>query len=377
MKIAQIAPPWITVPPQSYGGTENVLYDLIEAQVAMGHDVTLFAPGDAKTSAKLVSFIPKALREEDVPWCAHAKAYYHLHRSVEEAARGDFDMIHTHLSATGDLYLFPLTAPLTVPHVATLHSHFPFDHVQPWVGDADALYLKQWAAAVPVVCISKHARALAPAELRVAGTVYNGLSMKDYTSNARRHSEKLVWIGRFVPEKGPHVAIEAAKRTGRPLVLAGTVDDAVPEAVTYFQEMIEPHIDRKQIRYIGPVNLEQKIRLLSSAAGFLNPIDWEEPFGMVMVEAMALGCPVISFTRGAASELIVDGKSGFLVDDLDEMVKAIPRLASLDRHAVRQHVERHFSANAMAEQYMRVYQEIRNTFGGGKKKNANVTAPSA
>src|SRR5712692_2205407 len=157
LKIAHIAPPWITIPPKNYGGTEVVIYNLVEEQVAQGHDVTLFAPGDAKTSAKQISFFPRSLLEAGVPWQAHLKAYYHMHKAVEYVKEHDFDILHTHLSSSSDLYIFPLTAPLTTPHVTTLHSRFPFDRVQSWTGDADAFYM-EWAPNVPIVAISEAAR---------------------------------------------------------------------------------------------------------------------------------------------------------------------------------------------------------------------------
>src|SRR5205807_6229492 len=155
-------------------------------------------------------------------------------------------------------------------------------------------------------------------------------------------------------EKGAHLAIEVAKRAGVPIVLAGTIDRYRQDAMRYFHEEIEPQIDNEKVKYIGPVNMKQKVSLLSRARGFLNPIEWEEPFGMVMLEAMALGCPVISFTRGAASELVVDGETGFLVQDLDEMIQAIPRIDEIDREITRRHVERNFSAQRMAENYTQV-----------------------
>jgi glycosyltransferase involved in cell wall biosynthesis len=161
-----------------------------------------------------------------------------------------------------------------------------------------------------------------------------------------------------MPEKGPDLAIEAVRKADVPLILAGTIDQHLPESVAYFEEKIKPHIDEKQIKYIGPVNMRQKISLLSRARGFLNPIVWEEPFGMVMIEAMALGCPVISFPRGAAPEIVVHRKTGFLVHDVNEMVKFIPRIDGIDRDVAREHVEKNFSARAMAEKYIKVYKKV-------------------
>jgi glycosyltransferase involved in cell wall biosynthesis len=356
MKIAQIAPPWLRTPPDNYGGAEEIISTLVEEQVAQGHDVTLFAPGDAKTSAHLVSFIPTALREDHIPWAAHLKAFYHLFNAV--AAAKDFDIIHTHLSSGADLYIYPLTASLATPHVTTLHSHFPFDHIDGWTGNADDFYLRKWGADVPIVAISKHALREIPEHVNTVGIVYNGLPMRELEQQERQREDFLVWIGRFSPEKGPDVAIEAAKRANRSIVLGGTIDEGSAEKKNYFYEVIKPLIDDKRVRYVGPVDKTQKVELLNQAYGFLNPINWEEPFGMVMIEAMALGCPVISFTRGAASELIEHGKTGFLVQDLDEMVQTIPRLEQIDRSYTRQHVEQHFSARAMAQGYMQVYQKI-------------------
>ena len=167
-----------------------------------------------------------------------------------------------------------------------------------------------------------------------------------------------MWLGRFVPEKGPHLAIEAAKQAHVPLVLAGTIDRYLQASMSYFHEQIEPQFDNEQIKYVGPVNTKQKVRLLSRARGFLNPIEWEEPFGLVMVEAMALGCPVISFERGAASEIVVPGETGFLVHDLAEMVECIPHVDEIDREALHTHVEHHFSARIMAEEYGKVYEKV-------------------
>ena len=357
MKIAHIAPPWIAIPPKNYGGTEIVLYNLVEEQVAQGHDVTLFAPGDAKTSAKLISFFPKALLEEGIPWPAHLKAYYHLHKSIEYIKEHNFDIVHTHLSSSSDLYIFPLTAPLATPHVTTLHSRFPFDRVQTWTGKADELYM-EWADSVPMIAISESAREEVPHKLNFVGVVHHGLPMQQFTPTAKKRGDYFVWLGRFVADKGTHFAIQAAKEAGVKIVLAGTIDRHQQDSINYFQNMIKPHIDNEQVRYVGPVNMKEKIRLLSRARGFLNPIEWEEPFGMVMIEAMALGCPVISFARGAASELIIHRKTGFLVHDVHEMVRFIPRIDEIDRDATRAHVERNFSARVMAEKYVKIYKKV-------------------
>jgi glycosyltransferase involved in cell wall biosynthesis len=366
MKIAHIAPPWIALPPKDYGGTEIVLYNLIEEQVAQGHDVTLFAPADARTSARLISFFPRSLIASGVPWQGHLKAYYHLSKSVAYIKSHDFDIVHTHLSSSADMYLFPLMAHLATPHVMTLHSPFPFDRVQSWAGDADEYYM-EWASSVPMVAISEQVRAQRTPSLNIVDVVYHGVPMAHYQPTVKLPEQFFVWLGRFTPDKGPHLAIEAIKKAGGSLVLAGTVDQHQQESVTYFEQEIKPHLDQEQITYIGPVDMKQKVDLLSRARGLLNPIQWEEPFGMVMIEAMAVGCPVISFRRGAAPEIVVHQKSGFLVEGVDEMVQYIGRIDEIDRVAVRAHVEHHFTAHVMAEKYNRVYKKV---IASSREKNA-------
>lgn len=361
MNIAQIAPPWLAIPPKHYGDTENVIYHLVEELVSQGHNVTLFAPGDAKTSARHVSFFPRSLCESGIPWQADLKAYYHLHQAVEQASNGDFDIVHTHLSTTADMYIFPLMASLTIAHVTTLHSHFPFDRSanSDWVGDADHYFMK-WAAKTPMIAISESARtqALAQFPLNFAGVVHYGVPLHVYRSLRGPHENFFVWSGRFVPEKGAHRAIQAAKQANVPLILAGIVDHHIKEARDYFRKEIEPHLDGTRIRYIGPVTTSQKIKLFNRARGCLNPIAWEEPFSMVMIEALALGCPVIAFPCGAACEIILHEETGFLVNTVDEMARAIPHIDEIDRQALCLYVDRHFSAHAMARNYLRVYTNV-------------------
>lgn len=357
MKIAHIAPPWLALPPQNYGGTEIVLYHLIEEQVAQGHDVTVFAPEDARTSARLVSFYPRSLIASGVPWYGHLKAYYHLAKAVDYIKQHDFEIVHTHLSSSADMYLFPLLAHLTTPHVTTLHSCFPFDRVQTWIGDADE-YFMEWAPTIPMVAISEHARLCARPELNIIGIVHHGLPATQFCRPLRPAEEFFVWLGRFVPDKGPHFAIEAAKKAGVPLILAGTIDQHIHESVRYFKQEIEPHLDGQQIKYIGPVDMKQKIDLLSRARGLLNPIQWDEPFGMVMIEAMAAGCPIIAFARGAAPEIVSHRVNGFLVKTVDEMVSSIEQIDELDREVVQAHASLHFTVQAMASKYSKVYQTL-------------------
>jgi glycosyltransferase involved in cell wall biosynthesis len=359
LRIAQIAPPWIAIPPKQYGGSENVIYHLVEEQVAQGHDVTLIAPGDAKTSAKLVSFYPKSLLKSGVPWTMHLKAFYHLQKAVDYIKEQRFDIVHTHLSSSSDMYLFPLTAHLGTPHVTTLHSVFPFDRDarSNRTGDADSFYM-EWAPFLPMVAISESARQNVPYPLNFVGVVHHGLYLQDFQPVKRRRGENFVWLGRFMPEKGAHLAIEAAKQAQVPLVLAGVIDRHSKISMDYFEQVIKPQIGKDQITYMGPVNMRQKNNLFGRARGFLNPIEWEEPFGMVMIESMAMGCPVISFARGAASEIITNGETGFLVDSVDEMVSAIAMIDKIDREAVRTYIEQNFSSQAMAKNYVVIYKKV-------------------
>jgi glycosyltransferase involved in cell wall biosynthesis len=358
MKIAHIAPPWIAIPPKNYGGTEIVVYNLVEEQVAQGHDVTIFAPADARTSARLISFFDKSLQSEGVPWSAHLMPYYHMYRSIEYIKEHDFDIVHTHLSSSSDMYLFPLLSSLATPHVTTLHSRFPFDRVQNRTSRADDCYIEAWGPSIPMVAISESARAEVTYPLNFVGVIHHGLPMQDLVPLAKGPDNYFVWLGRFVRDKAPHLAIQAAKEAGVKLVLAGTIDRHLKDELKYFHEQVEQHFDHEQIKYIGPVNLKEKVRLLGRARGFLNPIEWEEPFGMVMIEAMGLGCPVISFARGAAPELIAHRKTGFLVRDVEEMVCFIPRIGEIDRRATREYVERNFSVRVMAKKYEKVYNKV-------------------
>ncbi len=359
LRIAQIAPPWIPIPPKQYGGTENVIYHLVEEQVAQGHEVTLFAPGDSRTSAYLVSFFPKSLLESGVPWSMHLKAFYHVQKSVDYIKEHKFDIVHTHLSSSSDMYLFPLTVHLGTPHIATLHSVFPFDRDarSNRTGDADSYYMG-WAPFLPVVAISESARQHVPHPLNFIGVVHHGLYMPDFKPVKRKLGQNFVWLGRFMPEKGAHLAIEAAKRARVPLVLAGVIDRHSKISMDYFEQEIKPQIGKDQISYIGPANMRQKNNLFGRSRGFLNPIEWEEPFGMVMIESMAMGCPVISFARGAAPEIVADGETGFLVNTVDEMVSAIEKIDEIDRTAVRRYVEQNFSSQVMANNYIEIYKKV-------------------
>ncbi|GER87126.1 glycosyl transferase [Dictyobacter vulcani] len=379
MKIAQVAPPWIAIPPQSYGSTENVIYHLVEELVELGHEVTLFAPADARTSAKQVSFIPRSLITEGVPWQANLKAYYHLHKSLEYISEHDFDIVHTHLSSSSDMYIFPLTSTLPTPHVSTLHGYFPFDRtLDNWTGDADG-YFMEWARYVPLVAISECARTqvsrLIPS-VTFAGTVHHGIQMQHYTANLEAcNDDAFIWLGRFTYEKGAHLAIEAARNAGVPLILAGIKEQQSRDAMEYYRHLVEPYIDGDRVRYLGPVTMQHKVTLLQQARALLNPIEWDEPFGIEMIEAMATGCPVISFARGAAPEIIAHGKTGFLANNMLEMTDYMHQVDRIDRQTVRAHAERSFAARVMAAKYLDIYSHVIATQMTGPQTPSRDTRP--
>ena len=246
------------------------------------------------------------------------------------------------------------------PRVMTLHSRFPFDRVQSWVGDADRFFL-EWMMSMPMVAISQSARAEVEYPLNFVDVIHHGVPMHHFKPSVSHPENYLAWLGRFTPEKGARFAIEVARTMNIPLVLAGTVDRHMPESVRYFEEVIKPQVDGTLIKYIGPVDLPAKVNLLSRARGLLNPIIWEEPFGMVMIEAMAVGCPVVSFARGAAPEIVTHKKSGYLVHDVQEMIACVRCLEQIDRRIVFNHAEQNFSARIMAEKYVRLYRRICTT----------------
>jgi glycosyltransferase involved in cell wall biosynthesis len=350
MKILQIAPPWVDVPPKGYGGTENVIYNLTESLVKMGHSVTLFATGKSKTSGKLRYVFKESLYNKKVDWVAALPSLVHYKEAFKLAP--DFDIVHLHLSSATDIMLLSFIDELTVPHVLTMHSLFPFDRFS----FVDEQFLQRYGRSANVIAISKAVKKLIPREVKPIGYVYNGINMKDFSFNDKP-KEYVTWLGKIKPIKGTHEAIEAAKSAGEKIVFAGVVDRYDKESSEYFEKKVKPLVDGDQVVYLGPADKKQKNEMLRNAKAFLNPICWEEPFGMVMAESMAAGTPVISYARGAAVELIKDGETGFLVENKREMIKALKKIGNIDRAMVRKHVEENFSAEAMAGGYVMQYEK--------------------
>lgn len=342
MRIAQISPLWERVPPPAYGGTEAVVHALTEGLVARGHEVVLFASGDSLTSAELRSVYPRSLRTASD--LADPSPYDWLHVASALADAHEFDIIHNH---AGELAM-AMARLVPVPMLTTMHCLITKDTKIIW--DNYGGYYNT---------ISQAARQTIPADVpstNFVGVVYNGIDVASYPFRAEKDGH-LLFLSRLAPEKGPHIAIEVARRLGTPLVLAGKVDRVDRE---YFQTMVEPLVDGERVRYVGEVRREDTKELFAAARALLLPIVWEEPFGLVMPEAMATGTPVIAFRRGAAPELIVDGETGFLVDegDVDGMVAAVRNLGHLDPRHCRQHVEDQFDVNRMVDGYIATYERV-------------------
>jgi glycosyltransferase involved in cell wall biosynthesis len=338
MRIAQVAPLALPIPPGRYGGTERVIYDLCEALGDRGHEVTLFASGDSETGARLVAAIPRSLWKEKAPFDPLAPAF-RMHEELFRRAE-DFDVIHTHT----DFFALPYARHSPTPVLTTLHGRLDIPHV------ADTLRLFQ---AAQLVAISDSQRSQAP-HANWAGTVHHGLPLDDYRFDAAG-GEGLLFLGRMTPEKAPHAAIEIAVDAGVPLILAGRVE---PANQRYFEREVKPRLAHSLVRYVGEVSDAEKHALLGRARALLFPIDWPEPFGLVMIEAMACGTPVIARPKGAAPEVVTDGVTGMLADTRLELVAAVQAVQRIDRAACRRHVETRFSVAAMTARYEAIYDDL-------------------
>src|SRR5688572_10463260 len=335
MKIAQISPLYEAVPPATYGGTERIVAYLTDALVEAGHDVTLFASADSVTKGKLVSCCPRALRTD--PACIDPVARHILQiQEVVERAH-EFDIVHFHV----DYLHFPMTSNQSFPHLTTLHGRLDIADLQP-------LYDK--FRRQPVVSIS-YAQRLPLPQAYWVGNVYHGLPTQLY-KQGKGNGGYLAFVGRISPEKGLDRAIEIAIRAGKPLKIAAKVDRADQ---LYFDTQIKHLLNNPLIEFIGEVGEVGKTALLEGAECLLFPIDWPEPFGIVMIEAMACGTPVLAFNRGSVSEVITDGVTGYIVKSTTEALEKLALIARLPRDAVRAHFEKRFSAGRMAQDYLRVY----------------------
>jgi glycosyltransferase involved in cell wall biosynthesis len=342
MRIAQVAPLTEAVPPRLYGGTERVVYWLTEELVALGHDVTLFASGDSRTSGKLEAAWPKALRLDGSVRDPNALHMLMLERVRRKCDDEEFDFLHFHL----DYYPFSLFARQPTPFLTTLHGRLDLPEHQP---------LFTTFPEIPLISISNAQRRPVP-QANFIRTIHHGLPESLLTPQPVKPSYLAV-LGRIAPEKGVDRAIRIAIRCGIPLKIAAKVDRADQE---YYDALIKPMIDHPLVEYIGEIGDHEKSDFLSGAVGLLVPIDWPEPFGLVMIEAMACGTPVIAYNRGSVPEIVEDGKTGFIVEDEISAVADVGRLAELDRGAIRKHFEVRFTARRMALDYLNTYQGMIN-----------------
>lgn len=360
MRIAQVAPLYESVPPKLYGGTERVVSYLTEELVRQGHDVTLFATGDSITRARLVPLRPQAIRLDKN--CVDQLAHHilMLERVFKDAA--EFDIIHFHV----DYLHFPLSRRHARPNVTTLHGRLDIPDLVPLYRE----YLE-----MPVVSISDSQRKPLP-WLNWQGTIYHGLPRDLYHFHPEP-GKYLAFLGRISPEKGVDRAIAIAKRAGVELRIAAKVDRVDEE---YFQREIRPLLDHPQVHFIGEIADSEKDDFLGNALALLAPINWEEPFGLVMIEAMACGTPVVAFGRGSVPEVLDEGASGCIVSDVDQAAQAVGRILRLSRRQCRQVFERRFTACRMAQDYVALYERLADG-GIGDEISAGsmawATTPSA
>jgi glycosyltransferase involved in cell wall biosynthesis len=338
MYIAQIAPLAEAVPPRFYGGTERVIHWLTEELVALGHDVTLFASGDSVTSARLESVWPRALRLDGSVRDPNALHMAMLERVRQQA--NEFDFLHFHL----DYYPFSLFCRQPVPFVTTLHGRLDLPEHEPVFATFPSL---------PVISISDSQRRPV-AQANWIKTIYHGLP-RELLMPVPATPGYFAFLGRIAPEKGIDRAISIARRCGVPLRIAAKVDKMDRE---YFNEKIRPQLDGRSVEYIGEITDREKSEFLSGAVALLDPIDWPEPFGIVMIEAMACGTPVIAFNRGSIPEVIDEGVTGFIVEDEEGSIGAFNRLSQLSREKIRQRFEQRFTARRMALEYLAAYRSM-------------------
>jgi glycosyltransferase involved in cell wall biosynthesis len=338
MRIAQVAPLTEAVPPKLYGGTERVVAYLTEALVELGHDVTLFASGDSATQATLASVWPRALRLDSAIKDHFAPMFMQLETVAQRAHQ--FDVIHCHL----DYFGFPLLRRLSTPSVTTLHGRLDLPELPP---------LYRLYGDMPVVSISDSQRQPLP-QANFVATVLHGLP-ENLLRKGEGRGGYLAFLGRISPEKAPDAAIRIAARAGLPLKIAAKVDRVDRE---YFNAVVKPLLDEGKVEFIGEIREDQKQAFLGNAAGLLFPIAWSEPFGLVMIEAMACGTPVIAFENGSVPEVLEDAITGFIVHNENQAVEAVRRIPSLDRDRVRGEFERRFTARRMAQNYLNLYARL-------------------
>lgn len=344
MRIAQISPLYEMVPPHRYGGTERVIAALCNGLVARGHDVTLFAPGGSTTDAELSPVVPEPLREKMTKAeMEYVAPHIHLHALEEIFARADeFDVLHAHT----DIWTLPFMRSSDAPVLLTMHGRLDIPQVQATMPH----YPHE-----PLVSISDYQRRpLAHVPINWAGTAYNGLPLERYLAQPRGDGDYLAFCGRINPEKRPDWAVQVAHEAGMPLRVAAKVD---PCDVDYWENEIRPLFRRYDVDYLGEITEDEKPEFYAGARALVFPIDWPEPFGLVMVESLASGTPVITRNCGSVPEIITDGVSGLVRDTIGEMAAAVEHVQKLDARACRREAQR-FSQEAMVERYLELYDDL-------------------
>jgi glycosyltransferase involved in cell wall biosynthesis len=339
MRILQIAPLWERVPPPAYGGTEAVVGLLADELVRRGHDVTLAASGDSRTLAGLHSVYPRSLRLADD--LVDRNPYDWVHLASALAIAGDYDIVHNH---AGELVM-ALAGLINRPMLTTAHCLTTPDTDFVW---------ERYAGAYNTISRAQHRSLPHPPRALFVGHVYNAIDVESFPFQAKK-GDDLLFLSRIAPEKGPHLAIEVARRTGRRLLMAGKVDRYDR---AFHEEVVRPLIDGEQIVFLGEADAARKRELYRQAACVLLPLQWEEPFGLVMPEAMACGTPVIALRRGSAPELISHGETGYVVETVAEMADCVAAASRIDPARCREHVRQRFAPAIMAEGYERAYADV-------------------
>lgn len=340
MRILQLAPIWESVPPPAYGGTEAVVSALTEELVRMGHEVILAASGDSQTSARLEAVYARSLRTADDLKDRNPYEWAHVGHAMSLASEAD--IVHNH---AGEMAI-AMAGACRTPMLTTMHCLATPDTTFVW---------NRYAGAYNTISeAQRHALPVLSGPARFVGHVYNAIDVDTFPFEARRGAD-LLFLSRIAPEKGPLEAIEVAKRTSRRLIMAGKVDNYDR---AFYESSVKHLIDGEQIVFLGEADAAMKRDLYKNAFCLLMPLRWEEPFGLVMPESMACGTPVIALRRGSAPELIEHGRTGFVVDTVDEMVDAVAAIPEIDRVECRRHVEQHFAPEIMARNYVRLYERL-------------------
>jgi len=349
LRIAQIAPLWVTIPPKKYGGIERIVAMLCDGLVERGHKVTLFAAPGSKTKAKLITVFDKPLLDAKISWSNPIWNLRNLSKAFEIANRGEFDIIHSHL----DLWALFFQGLTKTPVLHTMHNPLYLSGTDALKDDRLRLFSEE-GYRTNIVLISESARNQAMVKLPRAKVIYNGIDLSHFKFNSIG-GDRFVWIARMNRHKGVENAIAAAEKMGVKLLLAGRID---PTQRKYFRKFIKPHLNRR-IKYVGELTEDQLSDFYGSAKALLYPIQWEEPFGLVVAESMACGTPVIAYRRGSMSELIENGKTGFVVDsDLNKLVGAMKKIKQINRALVRKRVEQKFSKEKMVDNYEKLYYKL-------------------